>query len=38
MLFAVGEWYREFPQVSDVEVVAFLQRHWNQPAVDGTAA
>ena len=27
-LYAVGEWYREFPQVSDAEVVRLLERHW----------
>ncbi|HLM90544.1 MAG TPA: phosphoribosyltransferase [Thermoplasmata archaeon] len=27
-LFAVGEWYREFPQVSDEEVSRLLARHW----------
>jgi len=38
MLFAVGEWYREFPQVSDAEVVTLLQRHWTHSAADVTAA
>lgn len=26
--FAVGDWYREFPPVSESEVVALLRRHW----------
>jgi len=38
MLFAVGEWYREFPQVSDAEVTALLQRHWSHPPAGMTAA
>ena len=38
MLFAVGEWYREFPQVSDAEVVMLLQRHWVPPPAGLTAA
>jgi putative phosphoribosyl transferase len=32
-LFAVGEWYREFPQVSDTEVALLLERHWSQHPV-----
>jgi len=36
-LLAVGEWYREFPQVGDDEVVALLARHAGRvaPAVPG---
>jgi putative phosphoribosyl transferase len=38
LLFAVGEWYREFPQVSDAEVMGWLQRHWDRPAANRTPA
>ncbi|MGP8072324.1 MAG: phosphoribosyltransferase [Thermoplasmata archaeon] len=31
-LFAVGEWYREFPQVEDSEVARLLERHWGMDA------
>lgn len=37
MLFAVGEWYREFPPVSETEVVALLQRHWGRSPVPAAA-
>ncbi|MGA8542123.1 MAG: phosphoribosyltransferase family protein [Thermoplasmata archaeon] len=32
VLFAVGEWYRDFPPVSEAEVMALLQRHWTEPS------
>jgi putative phosphoribosyl transferase len=38
MLFAVGEWYREFPQVSDAEVVSLLEHHWARPGAGLTVA
>jgi len=28
ILFAVGEWYRQFPAVLEGEVTALLQQHW----------
>jgi putative phosphoribosyl transferase len=31
ILFAVGEWYREFPPVLEGEVTALLERHWARP-------
>ncbi|MGD0256858.1 MAG: phosphoribosyltransferase family protein [Thermoplasmata archaeon] len=38
LLFAVGEWYREFPQLTDAEVLATLHRHWMHSTADVTAA
>jgi putative phosphoribosyl transferase len=35
--FSVGQWYRDFSQTSDDEVVALLQRSWTTPGPRTTA-
>jgi putative phosphoribosyl transferase len=37
MLYAVGEWYREFPPVPESEVVMLLERHWGRSPIPAIA-